>query len=120
LQKLRMAQPANVEFTVRGSMDDKRIAPMILIPFIENAFKHGNKTDSEHPIRFRLEIQPNMIVFESTNGIKAIPNTELVEGHGIGLRNVKRRLELIYPGCHRLEIETEATIYHVQLIINER
>jgi LytS/YehU family sensor histidine kinase len=90
---------------------------LLYLAFIENAFKHGSKEKSDQPfihISFNLA-QEDRVVFQVENRIDPfIPKNQ--EG-GFGLANVKKRLELLYPGRHTLTINETLTIYQVELII---
>lgn len=115
LSKLRFTkEELKVNFTVGGTQQDAVIAPMILIPFVENAFKHGVKIESASFINILVAVKSDKIIFECENSIYAI-NRPADNYAGIGLENVKRRLDLIYPGNYKLEtIKTDNT-YKVHL-----
>lgn len=105
---------AAIEFTIEGEANQQQIAPLILINFVENAFKHGVIDDMEHPIRIKVSINAQEMNFEISNQKNADQKDQTA---GIGLSNVKRRLELIYPKQHRLEIKDETSIFKVWLNI---
>ncbi len=112
LQRLRI-KDANIEFKVIGKeYGDRQIAPLILIAIIENAFKHGNPSDSAHPTTIEIELLPDRLFFIASNP-KTMYNKE--EASGIGVQNVKRRLELLYPGKYNLEIDESRLIYTCKL-----
>jgi len=117
LQKIRLVAPERVHFMVEGQVDRRLIAPMVLIPFVENAFKHGDKGIASPGISISLAIHQQYLEFNVTNGMNFQKQMLPPEGSGIGLQNVRRRLELIYPGKHRLEHETVNDIYKIKLII---
>ena len=106
-----------VSFNIKGFLDDKRIAPMIFIPFIENAFKHATNKEIKHNIRIDFEITSNTIKLEVINICNENEAFLKDESSGIGLNIVKRRLELLYPGKHELKIENGNNQYFVRLII---
>jgi sensor histidine kinase YesM len=117
LQKLRIRHTDFVELRIEGEVGNKTIAPMLLIPFVENAFKHGSKTGSLPGIRIHLVAEPDQLIFEVTNQVKKNflgPKDTL---GGIGLQNIKRRLELLYPGKFYLETKQDNDLYRVKLII---
>lgn len=102
---------------------DIRIAPMLLIVFIENAFKHSKNTaEPKIFIEIRLKIWGNSILFYLKNShSRSAINEPTVEKHsGFGLPNVRKRLQLLYPNQHDLVIENEATHYTVNLRLNLR
>ena len=76
---------------------------MLFIPFIENAFKHGKKLE-ENGIKIVLNIEKKHIYFACENQIRVLNETEKSENSGLGIENIKRRLELLYPETHRLDI----------------
>jgi len=90
---------------------------MLLIPFIENAFKHGKKTAGKS-IDINLKIENRILQFECINGIREKNETEKTEPGGFGIENIKRRLELLFPHKHQLTIESDKNIYRVKLILS--
>lgn len=119
LQKLRLINPDIVEYSVEGSISGKLIAPMILIPFIENAFKHAEKQNKLKKIKIKININAESLLFESSNAIAENIGIRISKSGGIGLKNVKRRLELIYPDKYELQIKQENNLFIVQLILKE-
>lgn len=111
LEKLRVVD-ANVQFTIEGNTDLYRIEPLLLVSFVENAFKHGDLADPSHPLVLDLSVQKGRLRFDTLNK-KASRQTDAVGG--IGLTNVKRRLELLYPSQHTLHITDEADSYACSL-----
>lgn len=114
LQKIGQKGFSYVDFKINGYPDKLKIAPLILINFIENAFKHGVFTEKEAPIRIRIELDQDAFHFSITNQINALKKDKT---GGIGLVNVKRRLALIYPNKHQLLIANEAINFTVDLKI---
>ena len=96
-----------------------QIAPMLLIPFIENAFKHGISLREESQIRVSLELKQSNLYFDvfNTKHVRSENDPEK-NSNGIGLVNVKQRLQLVYPGKHELVIRETAHDYFVHLVIN--
>ncbi|SEK99626.1 sensor histidine kinase [Parapedobacter koreensis] len=101
-------------FEVTGDISNKRITPLLLVPFVENAFKHGQFDQPDHPIEIRLIIECNQLVFGVSNRIFL---GQKDSSSGIGLQNVRRRLELLYPGSHKLQITKDSMNYHALLRI---
>ena len=116
LQKIRSNEKLQIEFNVDGKIENQKIAPLLLITFLENAFKHGAKgsTDSAF-ISIRLHAEENTINFRVENNKGVIDRVEKNDHKGLGLDNVKRRLELIYPGRHELTIQDIDDRFIVQL-----
>lgn len=116
LQKLRLSKKVDVQFFVEGNPDMLPIAPMLLIPFIENAFKHGISYAEKSYIHIHLSIQQDSVVFSIRN--KLFPKKdELEKPTGVGLENVKKRLLLLYPEKHELAINQENNEFLVTLKI---
>jgi hypothetical protein len=116
LYELQIEDRGEVTFTVQNDCIGYVIAPLILSVFLENAFKHSTASQSDG-IVIKVAIGVNrkgMLNFESENTFHQQANTEDVP-HGIGLQNVKKRLELLYPKAHELNITSEDNIYLVKL-----
>jgi sensor histidine kinase YesM len=117
LQKLRLRQHDFVEITIHGESNGRTIAPMLLIPFVENAFKHSSKNAPNPGIRIDLYIEPRQIRFTVANHIRKSADTPGDPSGGIGLHNIQRRLDLLYPGKHSLVITEDQEIFTVKLVI---
>jgi two-component system, LytTR family, sensor kinase len=114
LQQLRKDEKYVVEFDCAPDVKGFSIEPLLLIPFVENAFKHiSHHTDSINYIRVSLSRMASIFSFSVVNSREDQPTTE-THG-GIGMNNVKRRLELLYPGKHELLIEKTAQQFTVKL-----
>jgi LytS/YehU family sensor histidine kinase len=117
LEKLRQNDNVEVSLLV-DKRDDSRleIAPFILMTFVENAFKHVSKhTDQPNWIRIKLEREAARLDFSVSNSRTDSVLTELVKYGGIGLKNVQRRLDLIYPGQYNLDIQCNNSSFEVKL-----
>jgi two-component system LytT family sensor kinase len=122
LEKLRTKQNnININLTVVGDASHKHIAPLLLINFIENAFKHGVKSSiSAAFINILLTIKKEQLLLEISNSkpVQTVdPKLAITETSGIGLNNVKRRLQILYAGKHKLKIKETKTEYAVLLTI---
>lgn len=120
LQKKRLSSEVlpSIEFTVTSPVEKYQIAPLLLIPFVENAFKHGIRMGNETFIKITLTINDNTLVFNVRNSISKNSNELETKYGGVGLENVKKRLELLYPDNHELIIEEEEKQYNVTLKLN--
>ncbi|MGD0582393.1 MAG: sensor histidine kinase [Bacteroidales bacterium] len=117
LQKLRFTDPGFIDYSVKGETANHHIPPMMLLSFVENAFKHGKKRVPNPGILIRIEASEKLLNFFVSNYIIENPVTE-PHGHtGIGLKNIKRRLELLYPGSHDLSVITKDGRFTVDLNI---
>jgi len=116
IQKLRVAEGSTISFSedIDGNASVK-IAPMILVPFVENAFKHGRSAEGTVDIAIRICVTVSEIDFFISNKIFASGTKDFA--HGIGIQNVKTRLQLIYGPKHHLEIQEMETEYNVALKI---
>ncbi|PYF74397.1 sensor histidine kinase [Pedobacter nutrimenti] len=115
LQKIGQKGFSYVNFRVDGEPAGQMIAPLILINFLENAFKHGVFTQEQEPIEILVHIDKNAMYFHIENKINTFKKDKT---GGIGLANVKRRLALIYPKKHELLIEEKKATFIVDLKIN--
>lgn len=116
LQKYRVATTTEIVYTTSGSPQGKLIAPLILIPFVENAFKYGVNPEEAGDIKINVEIENNILRIMIRNK-KVTPSENTVES-GIGIRNARERLELLYPGKHQLHINNNSSHFSVELSLN--
>jgi len=115
LSKLQIEDRGTVNFTTQNIGSDYKIAPLILIVFIENAFKHSQSGQaSDIAIDIELRLEGNILNFSCRNNFEASQALDTV-AKGIGLENVKKRLQLLYPDKHQLEIHRESGIFAVHL-----
>jgi two-component system LytT family sensor kinase len=115
IHQLRFGNSLQVNFEVNGIVNGALIIPFVLITIVENAFKHGNLKSAEHPIDIKLTIEHNNLYFYCRNKKKTGPK-EL--STGIGLDNIKKRLDLAYGNQYSLNIKDEADFYTTQLTIH--
>ena len=116
LQKLRSEQNANISFQIEGKVNDQKIAPLIFLPFVENSFKHGIKGDiSGGYVNINFHISDRNVLLVLTNNKGTVDEVEKSELKGIGLANARRRLELLYPGKHELNIIDSDNEFKVEL-----
>ena len=120
LQKMRIQPDSGIEITddLNDEHCNHRIAPMLLIPFTENAFKHGISLREKSWIRIKLTCDEKNIWFEIRNSMHPKQETDPEkERSGIGFRNVLERLKLIYPGRHQITMNADGKEFFVQLAI---
>ena len=121
LEKLRYGNRLDVSLNVSGEIEGKKIAPLLLIPFVENAFKHGVSHETDNVwVTIDLKVKDEWLsvkVENSHTGTDSSPADNVTHGGGIGLLNVKRRLDLLYPNTHRLILQKEPEYYTVDLKI---
>ncbi len=112
LQQLKNAEPPTVVFTKKGDMEHTYLPPLLLIPFVENAFKHGELSGPDDKLELAVTNGDKQTVFYCHN---KIANSKKDATGGIGLKNVQRRLELLFPGKHVLEIINGPIYFTVKL-----
>jgi LytS/YehU family sensor histidine kinase len=108
----------NVKYDFSGINPELKITPMILIPFVENSFKHSKFEDAQKSwINIDLKTKGNQLNFKIENSVPEHNFTKDAVG-GIGIVNVKKRLQMLYPGKHILNHFQEKNVYHVELILD--
>lgn len=117
LQQLQYDNPELVSYTLEGTSDGVRIAPMLFISFIENAFKHCTDKKAPNAIRLFLQIQKSEIHFEVSNLFDPTKHINKDSSSGIGLSIVKRRLDFLYPNRYSLQINQKNGYFDVSLTI---
>jgi two-component system LytT family sensor kinase len=117
LQKIRTSNSNYVKFLVSGVPGNKTIAPMVFIPFIENAFKHTSNKKLENAINISIRIENESIQFVCENKYNS-GSKKQEENNGLGNDLIQKRLNLIYPGKHKLLVVNEKDLYSVHLTIN--
>jgi sensor histidine kinase YesM len=119
LQTIRSGEQLKIEIKREGDVTDQKIAPLILITFLENAFKHGAKGDSENTfIRSAIRTEKDKLIFIVENNKGYVDEIEKGKHSGLGLENVKRQLQLLYPGKHLLSIQDKQDKFYVRLELN--
>ncbi|MCG8475836.1 MAG: histidine kinase [Cytophagales bacterium] len=119
LERLRFGDKLDVNLQVEGNIEEKLLPPLLLIPFVENSFKHGARSpDNTLPIDIHLLVKENRLFFSITNRTSpaSFSNKNLKENQsGIGVENTQRRLNLLFPGDYLLSIYNEDHCYTVNL-----
>ncbi len=118
LQKLRLKDPEFVEFEIKGITEGMTIPPLLLVPFIENAFKHGKKNIESPGIIIQLCLKGNLLEFTCKNFLLPAADIKQEQG-GFGLKNIKRRLDLLYGKNYNLESFTEGELFVAKLTIKD-
>ncbi|TXH28164.1 MAG: sensor histidine kinase [Cyclobacteriaceae bacterium] len=116
LERLRLNNQIPIKFEVIGNPDNLRIAPLVLITFLENAFKHGvSGNNAKAWVSVTIQLEGKQLIYTVENSKPDSAN--LHEKSGIGLQNVKRRLDLSYPKQYNLNIEDKKDVYFVQVTL---
>ena len=114
LQRISAKGDVYIDFDVVGYVGEQQIAPMLFISFVENAFKHGVMSESENPIKINLTAATGCLELTVKNKKNDYQKDKT---GGIGLRNVRRRLQLIYPGKHELIVADKPATYDINLLL---
>ncbi len=117
LQKIRTANPDFVHFVLEGNAAQVRIAPMILIPFVENAFKYSEGIKTAHAIQIKVRVDDQAVYFECKNEYLSDARSRKNEFRGLGNNLISKRLTLLYPGKHTLSVQDTDGVYGVALKI---
>lgn len=120
LEMLRQGDKMVINSDIQGDSEHEKIAPLLLIPFLENAFKHGVK-DSAEPgfVHLHIDVNEDKLIMEIKNSRSpSVPKNIDKNSGGIGLINVKRRMDILYPDNHTLHINETPNTYEVKLELN--
>lgn len=118
LQRIRSANDGYITYEVDGTPGNRMIAPMLFISYIENAFKHAEHKKAENAIQIRLQIDDGRMVFVCRN-LYSIEAPMKQEHNGLGNELLQKRLQLLYPGRHELNIIRREGVYQVNLILQD-
>ena len=115
LEKERYGNKIEISWDIAGDIKDKYIAPLLMLPFLENAFKHGTSEQLEKPwLSVDMSVKQDVLRCKIANSKNEfVPLSE----NGIGIQNVKKRLEFLYPGKHELKMNDEGNFFVVSLLI---
>jgi sensor histidine kinase YesM len=116
LEKLRFQDVLKLDFSIEGNDESIKIAPMLMLPFVENAFKHGNVKNGLLEIKIHLEIKEEWLHFSIYNSIDK--NLGKNNKTGIGLENIKSRLALLYEDNYDLKINIDDDFFRIELSLN--
>lgn len=121
LQKMRLSDITQIRFEVKGDIDSQLVEPLLLIPFVENAFKYGVHNQEPSEIAISIATTPGRLLFQCENAIFDHNYPEKKEESGLGIQNVRRRLEFYYPEKHILTIDSTngKFIVRLELDMNE-
>ena len=117
LQSLRASEKFELQFKVKRDLQNSSIMPLTFIPFVENAFKYGISAHVDCFIHIGIEVEDNILKFTCDNSI-VLGMNERNHSEGIGLENIRKRLNLTYPGQHSLTTGADSLAFHVELQVN--
>jgi LytS/YehU family sensor histidine kinase len=115
LQRVRLSDAAVLQYSLPTDIGNQKIAPLILVPFIENMFKHGIINNASKPLIITIELEADCLTLNTSNFINT---AEKDYSSGIGLQNVRKRLDLLYPNNYKLQELKEDDQYRTELEIN--
>lgn len=119
IQSLRLAETddTTIGFQVEGNPQGFMIAPVLLLPLVENAFKHGVEPDKKSLVKINLKVTATNLTFSIKNTTRK-SQAQSLENEGIGLKNVRKRLQLLYPDSHSLTTEKQDGFFITTLTLN--
>lgn len=118
LERIRYGERISISFNESGDLEGKQLPPLLMLPLVENAFKHGLCEDTENVwITIDLKVKQGLFYFKIRNSVNPLLDKKNSDPHGIGLMNLQRRLELLYPSAHELEITRDSAYFEVDLKI---
>lgn len=120
LEKIRYGDRIRIELQIPQHLSNEMIAPLLLIPFVENSFKHGASKMMTHPyILLNISLKEQVLFFTLKNSKPSeVEELRANSNGGLGLKNVKKRLSLLYPGKHELRIINEDSSFNIELTIS--
>jgi sensor histidine kinase YesM len=117
LQKIRLNNQVDIQYSIKGNVPEMKIIPLIFEPFIDNAFKHGLRNPAPSPyIHISINFQPEILQFKIKNNYDCTQPGKTSKSSGIGLKNIERRLEFLYtPGEYKYETTKTDDTFTIQL-----
>ncbi|MTI87487.1 MAG: hypothetical protein FH748_05915 [Balneolaceae bacterium] len=116
LQKERLNYPAKVNYMVNGLVEEQEIAPLLLINFVENCFKHSDLSSEDGKVNINIKVDKKKLDMRCENTPKK-EDDQIEISSGQGIQNAKRRLQLVYPDSHALHIKKDPNLYAVELTL---
>ena len=113
VEKIRLTE-ADIELDLQGDIASVQIEPLLFLPLVENAFKHSDAVLTNKKIKMVLDVDEHELTFQVTNSYNESCNSPK-DASGIGLKNLKKRLQLLYPGRHQLNIKKQHGSFNVFL-----
>lgn len=118
LEKIRYGERLEISFLSEGIIEGQKIAPLLLLPFVENSFKHGaSQQQNSVWIKIRARVENSILYFHVSNNKKPRNKAE-IKRKGLGLDNVEKRLDLLYKGHYSLNISEKEDIFTVDLVVS--
>jgi len=117
LEKIRFQDTLNITSNVSDISSESKVAPMLLIPFVENAFKHGALIDGVLNIQLDLKVVDDCLEFNIQNTVLEDNTTKI--DRGLGLKNIRQRLDLVYANNYELNIQHQKKVFSVHLVIRD-
>ncbi len=118
LQKLRIKNQQSVEFVKEGEIEKTKIPPMLFIPYIENVFKHCSNFEEDKSVSIKISVKNNSITFIAQNMCATATDEPENGAGGIGIELAQKRLELLFPGKYKIEVNKSNQLYNMKLLID--
>jgi two-component system, LytTR family, sensor kinase len=118
LEKLRLSDKVKLDISFPGEFPEIQLPPLLFLPFIENAFKHGISYRHQSFLSLKMQIRENLLMMECSNSIHYFKESSNNYEAGIGLDNIRKRLGLLFPGTHELKISESETSFTVTLLLD--
>jgi sensor histidine kinase YesM len=119
LMRLRLSPKVELQIDFPEDFPDFSVPPLLFVPFVENAFKHGVSHRERSFIHLRMQINKEQITFVAENSVGKSSQPGDLQHSGIGLENVRKRLNLLYPERHKLIIDEADAVFRVELVIQQ-
>lgn len=120
LQRFRVGEDSRISFEMEGRVENQEVAPMLLLPLVENGFKHGIKGDVEGTfLDIYMGLEKDALTFKVENNKGPGQNEYDPDSRGVGLENIRNRLGLLYPGKHEFNVEETDDVFRVSLVIKD-
>jgi two-component system, LytTR family, sensor kinase len=117
LEKVRYGDRLNIQVEIKGDYSNRKIAPLLMIPFVENCFKHGTSQMLEQPwVKLQIFTKEDILDFQLSNS-RPGSGSKTNGKNGIGLKNIQKRLELLYPAKYKLDIHSTSDTFSVHMIV---
>jgi two-component system, LytTR family, sensor kinase len=115
LQKLRLTNKVKLDYNLIGKPGGNKIVPLIMLPLVENAFKHGVDNANDSFINIQIEISDGKLSLTIKNRI--VVKNQILESSGIGIKNIIRRLDLLYPDAYKFESNNKEGVFEIKLVL---
>lgn len=113
--RLRFADTKLIHYVMEGNADGQYVPKLSLVTIVENAFKHGDLKDAQHPLEIKVKLEEGIVLFFCRN--KKLPNVLNLSSHNIGISNLKKRLNVAFAGQYDMQVKEDECFYEMKLTI---